>query len=118
MYPKAITVRVLPYLVIVAVLTVPLQLRGLQPIDGWIMLGMYVVYLSQALLRGRKEGERVEWKKKEIWLAIAGVAVLALGAYFTVRATENVVAAFGVSKIVGGLFIAAPMAALPEIFAT
>jgi len=119
--PTAVTVQAIPYLVIVAVvavLTVPKQWRGLQPVDGWIMLGMYVVYLAQALLRGRKEKEKVEWKKKEIWLAVAGVAALGLGAYFTVRATENLVAAFGISKVVGGLFITAPMAAMPEIFAT
>ena len=117
----AVTVQAIPYLIIVAVvavLTVPAQWRGLQPIDGWIMLGMYVLYLAQALLRGRKEREQVQWKKKEVWLAVAGVAVLALGAYFTVRATENIVSALGMSKIVGGLFITAPMAALPEVFAT
>ncbi|WP_224994710.1 sodium:calcium antiporter [Cesiribacter sp. SM1] len=117
----AVTVLALPYLVIIAVvaiLTVPPDWRGLQPIDGWIMLGMYVVFLLQALLRGKKESEQVEWKKKEIWLAVAGVAVLGLGAYFTVLATENIVKALGISKIVGGLFITAPMAALPEIFAT
>ena len=119
--PTAVTVQAIPYLVIVAVvaiLTVPSQWRGLQPVDGWIMLGMYVVYLAQALLRGRKESEEVEWKKKEIWLAVAGLAALGLGAFFTVRATENIVSALGMSQIVGGLFITAPMAALPEIFAT
>ncbi|MCX2838428.1 sodium:calcium exchanger [Salinimicrobium sp. MT39] len=119
--PTAVTVQAIPYLVIVAVvaiLTVPKQWRGLQPVDGWIMLGLYVIFLTQALLRGRKEKEKIEWKKKEIWLAVAGVAALGLGAFFTVRATENLVAAFGISKVVGGLFITAPMAALPEIFAT
>lgn len=119
--PTAVTVQALPYLVIVAVvavLTVPSSWRGLQPVDGWIMLGMYVIFLAQALLRGRKEGEKVEWKKKEIWLAVAGLVALGLGAFFTVKATENIVSALGMSKIVGGLFITAPMAALPEIFAT
>ncbi|MDX1754342.1 MAG: sodium:calcium exchanger, partial [Salinimicrobium sediminis] len=80
--------------------------------------GMYVAYLTQALLRVKKENEKVEWKKKEIWLALAGLAALGVGAYFTVRATENLVTALGISKIVGGLFITAPMAALPEVFAT
>ena len=119
--PTAVTVQAVPYLVIVAivaVLTVPAQWRGLQPVDGWIMLGVYLVYLAQALLRGRKEGEQVEWKKKEIYLAVAGLVALGLGAVFTVRATENIVSALGMSKIVGGLFITAPMAALPEVFAT
>jgi cation:H+ antiporter len=35
--------------------------------------------------------------------AIAGVVVLAIGAYFTVRATENIVSAIGISEIIGGL---------------
>lgn len=119
--PTAVTVQAIPYLLIVAVvavLTVPKQWRGLQAIDGWIMLGLYILYLAQALLRGRKEREQVEWKKKETMLAVAGVIVLGLGAYFTVLATENIVAALGISKLVGGLFITAPMAALPEVFAT
>jgi cation:H+ antiporter len=119
--PQAVTVQAIPYLVIVAVvaiLTVPSQWRGLQPVDGWIMLGIYVAYLAQALLRGRKETEKVEWKNKEIWLAVAGVVALGVGAFFTVRATENIVSALGMTKIVGGLFITAPMAALPEVFAT
>ena len=119
--PTAVTVQALPYLVIVAVvaiLTVPSAWRGLQPVDGWIMLGMYIAFLAQALLRGKKESEKVEWKKKEIWLAVAGMVALGLGAFFTVRATENLVSSFGLSQIVGGLFITAPMAALPEVFAT
>ena len=87
--PTAVTVQALPYLVIiavVAVLTVPSAWRGLQPMDGWIMLGMYVAFLTQALLRGKKEKEKVEWKKKEILLAVAGLVALGLGAFFTVRA--------------------------------
>ena len=119
--PTAVTVQAIPYLVIVAVvavLTVPAQWRGLQPVDGWIMLGMYFAYLAQALFRGKSESEIVEWKKKEVWLAVAGLVALGVGAFFTVRATENIVSALGMSKVVGGLFITAPMAALPEIFAT
>lgn len=118
---SAVTVQALPYLgilAVVALLTAPRAWRGLDPIDGWIMLGMYVLYLAQALLRGRQESENVDWSRREIIKAVAGVLVLALGAYFTVRATENIVQALGISRIVGGLFITAPMAALPEIFAT
>ena len=117
----AVHVQALPYLgvlVVFAVLTLPAAWRGLQPIDGWILLGLYVLYLAQALLRGREQGERVDWTRKEALLAAGGVAVLALGAYFIVRATEHIVSALGVSRTVGGLFITAPMAALPEMFAT
>ena len=102
----------------VAILTVPAPWRGLQPVDGWIMLGVYIIYLAQALVRGRKEKEEVEWKKKELYLAFLGLAALGVGAYFTVQATENIVSALNIPQIIGGLFITAPMAALPEIFAT
>lgn len=117
----AVTVQALPYLVIiaiVAVLTLPVPGRGLQPIDGWVMLAVYFVYLGQALLRGRQKSEKVEWKQREIWLAVAGVGALVVGAFFTVLSTENIVKGLGISRIIGGLFITAPVAALPEIFAT
>jgi cation:H+ antiporter len=117
---EGVMVQALPYLGLIglfALLTLPAAWRGLQPLDGWLLLAGYIVYLGQALLRGRKKGETVEWSTRELGMAVAGVAVLALGAYFTVRATENLVSALGIPKIVGGLFITAPMAALPELFA-
>lgn len=119
--PEAVKILALPYLglvIAVAILTVPKDWRGLQPIDGWIMLGLYLIFLAQALLRGRKEKEKVEWSSKEKWMAGAGLLVLALGAFFTVKATENLISAFGISQVIGGVFITAPMAAVPEIFAT
>lgn len=82
------------------------------------MLAVYLVYLAQALLRGRQKGQQVQWSKKEVSLAVTGVAVLALGVYLTVTATENIVSALGIQKVIGGLFITAPIAALPELFAT
>jgi cation:H+ antiporter len=118
---QAVTVQALPYLGIIALfalLTLPRAWRGLQPIDGWILLIGYLAYLAQALLRGRTEGEEVQWKRKETWLASAGVGALAIGAYFTVFSTEKIVTSIGMSKIIGGLFITAPIAALPEVFAT
>lgn len=44
--------------------------------------------------------------------------MLAAGAYFTVRATENIVGVLGISEIVGGLFITGVMSMAPEVFAT
>ena len=117
---EAVTVQGLPYIAILLLfgaLTLPAGWRGLQAVDGWILLGTYLVYLAQALMRGRKKGESVDWSKKEMALAVAGVAVLAIGAYFTVRSTENIVSALGIQQIIGGLFITAPMAVLPEVFA-
>ena len=118
---EAVSVLALPYLVIlgvVAVLTLPASWRGLQPIDSWIMLAAYLVFLVQAVFRGREERKDVQWSKKEIGLAVAGLVVLALGAYAAVRATENIVAGLGISPIIGGLFITGILAAAPEIFAT
>lgn len=117
---EAVWVQALPYLALVglfALVVLPSGWRGLQPVDGWILLAAYLVYLGQAVLRGRKQGEDEQWTKKEIAKAVAGVAALAVGAYFTVRSTENIVSAIGISRVVGGMFITAPMAALPEVFA-
>jgi cation:H+ antiporter len=119
--PEALTVQALPYLAIVglaALLTVPAPWRGLQPIDGWIMLAAYLVYVAQAILRYRREGEAVRWGKRELIVAVLGVVVLAVGAYSTVIATENIVGALGLSQLIGGLFITSTMSILPEIFAT
>ena len=118
---QAVTVQALPYLGLVAlfaVLTLPAPWRGLQPLDAAILGVGYLAYAAQALLRGRGEGESVEWSKQEVGLAVGGVAALVAGAFFTVLATENIVSGLGIERVVGGLFITAPMAALPEVFAT
>lgn len=82
------------------------------------MVTAYAVFLGQAIVRGRQESESVEWDVKEIGLAVAGILVLAGGAYAAVRATEHLVGVFGISKLIGGLFIIGIVAAAPEIFAT
>ena len=96
--------QVLPYFAIVALaalLTLPQGWRSLQPIDGWIMLVAYFAYLAQAILRQRTRGENLNWKKQEVIVAILGVAVLGVGAYFTVTATENIVSLLGISELIG-----------------
>lgn len=118
---QAVTVQALPYLGLVALfaaLTLPAPWRGLQPLDAALLGAGYLAYAAQALLRGRGEGDDVEWSKKEVGLAVGGVAALVAGAFFTVLATENIVSGLGIERVVGGLFITAPMAALPEVFAT
>ena len=117
---EGVTVQALPYALIVglfALLVLPAGWRGLQWWDGAILVAAYAAYATQALLRGRRKAQDEQWTKKEVALAVAGVAAIAVGAYFIVRSTENIVSAIGISKTVGGMFITAPMAALPEIFA-
>ena len=118
---EAVFLLALPYigiLLLVAGLTLPAAWRGLQPVDGVIMGVAYLVFLAQAVVRGRTEPTTVQWTRKELAFAGAGFIVLALGAYFTVRATESIVSALGISRLVGGLFITALMATTPEVFAT
>lgn len=119
--PEALTVQALPYLAIVAlaaILTLPQPWRGLQPIDGWIMFAAYFVYLAQAIFRQRQDGQEVRWQKKEIILAVLGAIALGAGAYLTVIATENIVSALGISRLVGGLFITSTLSIAPEVFAS
>jgi cation:H+ antiporter len=119
--PEALTVQALPYLAIIALatlLTVPKPWRGLQPIDGWIMLFVYFVYLGQAIFRQRSESQSVQWTTREILIAIMGILALIFGAYFTVTATEQIVSILKISELLGGLFITSTMSIAPEVFAT
>lgn len=118
---EALTIQALPYLGVIgiaALLTLPPQWRGLQPIDGYIMLGVYAIYLAQAIFRQREEQQTVQWSQKQIWIAIAGVLSLSFGAYLTVTATEQIVSILGISQLIGGLFITATLSIAPEVFAT
>lgn len=57
----AVSILVIPYLVIVAliaVLTVPAGWRGLQPVDGIILAIAYAIFLAQAFLRGPSRGAK------------------------------------------------------------
>lgn len=119
--PEALTVQAIPYIIIIALtalLSVPPAWRGLQPIDGWIMLGAYFIYLAQAIARKRVAGQEVRWHKSEIAIAILGVLVLGVGAYSIVTATERIVSLVGISQLIGGLFITSTLSIAPEIFAT
>ena len=119
--PEALTVQALPYLAVIflaALLSLPPAWQGLQPIDGWIMLAAYTIYLGQAILRQRHSGSSVQWQKQEIAIALAGVVILAIGAYFTVTATEKIVSLLNISRLIGGLFITSTLSIAPEVFAT
>ena len=119
--PEALSVQTIPYIIIIAlaaILSVPPAWRGLQPIDGWIMIAAYFIYLAQAIARKRVPSQEVRWHKSEIAIAILGVVVLAIGAYLIVTATERIVSAIGISQLIGGLFITSTLSIAPEMFAT
>lgn len=118
---EALNVQAIPYILIIilaAILTLPTPWQGLQPIDGWIMLAAYFIYVAQAILRKRESGKKVRWGKGEILVAIAGALGLATAAYLIVTATENLVSLLGISQIIGGLFITSTLSIAPEVFAT
>lgn len=118
---EALTVQALPYLgviVIAALLTLPPPWQGLQPVDGLVMLLVYAAYIAQAILRKRQQGQEVNWSGREIGVAVAGVLALAIGAYLTVTATEQIVSILGISQLIGGLFITSTLSIAPEVFAT
>ncbi len=118
---EALSVQAIPYIIIIAlaaVLTVPPPWRGLQPIDGWIMLAAYFIYLAQAIFRERESSKKVCWQKEEVLVALVGVLGLVIAAYFIVTATERLVYLLGISQIIGGLFITSTLSIAPEVFAT
>ena len=119
--PEALPVQAIPYLAViflVAILTLPPPWQGLQPIDGWIMLCVYVAYLCYAIGHKRQTGSDVEWKSQEAIVSIMGVLVLILGAYFIVAATEHLVELLSISQLIGGLFITSTLSIVPEVLAT
>ncbi|MGF1457551.1 MAG: sodium:calcium antiporter [Leptolyngbyaceae cyanobacterium] len=119
--PEALTIQAIPYLAVIAlaaILTIPPSWRGLQPIDGWIMLAAYGIYVGQALGRKRQPPQPVKWHPPELWGAIGGMLALAIGAYLIVVATENIVAILGISELIGGLLITSTLSIAPEVFAT
>ena len=118
---EALNVQAIPYIIIIllaAVLTIPPAWSGLQPIDGWIMLAAYFIYLAQAIFRERQSSKEVDWDKGEIFAALAGALGLAIAAYFIVTATERLVSIIGISQVIGGLFITSTLSIAPEVFAT
>ncbi|MGF1523126.1 MAG: sodium:calcium antiporter [Leptolyngbyaceae cyanobacterium] len=119
--PEALTLQAIPYMAVVALaalLTLPSPWRGLQPIDGWIMLVAYAVYVGQTFVRQRQQQQSVRWRRSEIVVACCGVLALIIGAYFVVAATERIVSLLNISELIGGLFITSTLSIAPEVFAT
>jgi cation:H+ antiporter len=115
----AVPVQVLPYLAIVALLgllSLPPPWRGLQPIDGLILGGAFLLYLLHAFRRGR-EPDPCSVPRGEIAGAAAGLIVIAFGAVLAVLAARHINEALGLSDLVGGLYIVGLLCALPESFA-
>ena len=117
----SVRVVALPYLALVllfGVLTAVPAWRGLQLVDGVILVVGYLVFLGQAVLRGRGEGSPVQWSGKQTALSVAGLVVLAIGSVVIVSATQRIASNLGLQPLVAGLFLTATFTALPAAFAT
>lgn len=69
---RSVTTRALPYLGIIALFTpptLPAPWRDLPPFARWLLLLSFFAYVTQAPMRGRDEGEKVEWVSEDKRLA-------------------------------------------------
>lgn len=116
--PQAVKVQMLPYLLIVlllAALTLPPRWSGLQPMDGFILLTAFGIYLAYALLR-KPWTNRGKVPSGMIRRAAIGIPAVAAGALASVIAAQKVGAGLGLSELVTGLFIIGFLCALPEAY--
>ena len=117
--PQAVDVQVLPYLLILlllAGLTLPPRWAGLQPLDGLLLAAAFALYFLNALRRER-EVDPCSVSRSEIWRALTGLPVIALGALASVTAGRHLNEALGFPDLIGGLFVIGLLCALPESFA-
>ena len=117
--PEAVPSQAAPYalvLLLLAALTLPPPIAGLQPIDGLILLCAFAGYFAWTVLsEARSEGQPLppgSWTRAAIALP-----VIALGAVASIYGARKVGDAFGWSQLVTGLFLIGFLCALPESYA-
>ncbi len=116
---EAVPVQVVPYLlilVLLAALTLPAKWPGLQPVDGAILAAAFAVYIAYAL-RQAKPAKREADVVCHYGRAFVGLPAIALGALASVIGARKLTDAFGITDLVGGLFIIGLLCAMPEAFA-
>jgi cation:H+ antiporter len=114
--PQVVEVQALPYLGVVlllAVLTLPPRIAGLQPVDGAVLCAVFAGYIAYALLR-RPWVERAAMPPGVARRAVVGVPAIGLGALASVIGAQHVGASLGVPDMVVGLFVIGLLCALPE----
>lgn len=114
--PQVVDVQALPYLGIVlllAVLTLPPPIAGLQATDGLILCGAFGLYIAHALLR-RPWEERAAMPEGVVTRALIGLPAIGLGALASVLGAQRIGAPLGVPDMVVGLFAIGLLCALPE----
>jgi cation:H+ antiporter len=116
--PQAVEVQAIPYLgvvVLLAALTLPPPISGLQWVDGVVVLVAFGLYFSRALLRKppRNRGSVPSGLAKP---ALLGMPAIALGGVASTIGAQKVGAALGIPDIVTGLFVIGFLCVLPESY--
>ncbi|TCZ61311.1 sodium:calcium antiporter [Roseicella aquatilis] len=114
--PQVVEVQALPYLGIVlllAALTLPPPMAGLQWWDGAILCAAFAGYIAHALLR-RPWVERAGMPAGVLPRALIGLPAIGLGALTSVMGAQRLGAPLGVPDMVVGLFAIGLLCALPE----
>ena len=102
-----------------AVITLtPGPLYGFQWYDGAILLFSYLAYMAFVLRIGKSKGKKVTIKRKQVYRGVMGFAILAVGAFLAIKASEGLAVEFHIPHLIVGLFIAALASSLPEALAS
>lgn len=119
---ETVTHHALPYLgfigLIAAITLIPGPLYGFQLYDGVILAVAYIFYLGTVLKIGKGKGRYVKIDRIKLQKGIYGFILLAICAYFAIRAAEGLAVEFNLSHLVVGLFVAALASSLPEALAS
>ena len=116
--PQAVKVQVLPYLLIVfllGILTLPPAWASLQPVDGFLLLAAFGLYLAHALFR-KPWSARKAVPPGMVSRAAIGLPAIVAGALASIIGAQRVGAAFGLSELLTGLFVIGFLCALPEAY--
>lgn len=116
--PQAAEVQAWPYLGVVlllAALTLPPPIAGLQWPDGLALLAAFGCYLAYALLR-RPWVDRGTLPPGAVAHGSVGLPAIAVGAVVSVMGAQRLGGTFGVPDIATGLFAIGLLCALPESY--
>ncbi|MDN5572025.1 MAG: calcium/sodium antiporter [Propionibacteriaceae bacterium] len=117
----------LPFLAVLSVLVLVFSLDGaVGPIEGVVLLGLFVGHMVWSVIRGRAatlpdastKPEKKPSALASVAFVVAGVGLLVLGANLLVDGATMIATAFGVSQLVIGLTVVAVGTSLPELAAS
>ena len=123
--PRDSVKRDFPVALLIPVVTGLLFLDGeLSRLDGFLMLGMFLVWLAAAAIEARKQrsaAERVLGERRG-WLVVlscaAGLAFLIAAGHLIVAGARGIAVSFGIDEFVIGATIVAVGTSVPELATT